>query len=206
MFCFISLKIKNEWLRGVLVFGIGGIGVLLGTYHLFLPCYIDSAMSALPFFYCGYLLKKTPLLYPNIYDKYNALWIVLFYGVALCIARWFDDPYIHFSTNSIIGNWILGIILSLSDVMAVLFLCKTIKHIPFVSYFGRYSIIPLCTHHLVYLPLKYILIRFNISGGGDFTYIHNINLLGLYPSVSETYSLVYCQKDLLPNPMPIRTK
>lgn len=93
MFCFISLKIKNEWLRGVLVFGIGGIGVLLGTYHLFLPCYIDSAMSALPFFYCGYLLKKTPLLYPNIYDKYNALWIVLFYGVALCIARWFDDPY-----------------------------------------------------------------------------------------------------------------
>lgn len=49
MFCFISLKIKNEWLRGVLVFGIGGIGVLLGTYHLFLPCYIDSAMSALPF-------------------------------------------------------------------------------------------------------------------------------------------------------------
>ena len=168
MFCFISLKIKNEWLRGVLVFGIGGIGVLLGTYHLFLPCYIDSAMSALPFFYCGYLLKKTPLLYPNIYDKYNALWIVLFYGVALCIARWFDDPYIHFSTNSIIGNWILGIILSLSDVMAVLFLCKTIKHIPFVSYFGRYSSIPLCTHPLVSLPLKYILIRFNISGGGGF--------------------------------------
>lgn len=119
---------------------------------------------------------------------------IVFYGVALCIARWFDDPYIHFSTNSIIGNWILGIILSLSDVMAVLFLCKTIKHIPFVSYFGRYSIIPLCTHHLVYLPLKYILIRFNISGGGDFTYIHNINLLGLYPSVSETYSLVYCPK------------
>ena len=31
-------------------------------------------------------------------------------------------------------------------------------------------------------------------GGGDFTYIHNINLLGLYPSVSETYSLVYCPK------------
>ncbi len=173
MFCFISLKIKNEWLRGVLVFGIGGIGVLLGTYHLFLPCYIDSAMSALPFFYCGYLLKKTPLLYPNIYDKYNALWIVLFYGVALCIARWFDDPYIHFSTNSIIGNWILGIILSLSDVMAVLFLCKTIKHIPFVSYFGRYSIIPLCTHHLVYLPLKYILIRFNISGEGGGFYLYS---------------------------------
>ena len=45
MFCFISLKIKNEWLRGVLVFGIGGIGVLLGTYHLFLPCYIEQIIG-----------------------------------------------------------------------------------------------------------------------------------------------------------------
>lgn len=67
---------------------------MLGTYHLFLPCYIDSAMSALPFSIAA-TFEKTPLLYPNIYDKYNALWIVLFYGVALCIARWFDDPYIH---------------------------------------------------------------------------------------------------------------
>ena len=169
MFCFISLKIKNEWLRGSPCFrnrwnrGIAGYISSIPSL-LYRQCHECFAvfLLRLPF------EKKTPLLYPNIYDKYNALWIVLFYGVALCIARWFDDPYIHFSTNSIIGNWILGIILSLSDVMAVLFLCKTIKHIPFVSYFGRYSIIPLCTHHLVYLPLKYILIRFNISGGGGF--------------------------------------
>lgn len=148
---------RNRWNRGIAGY-ISSIPSLL--YRQCHECFAVFLLR-LP-------LKKTPLLYPNIYDKYNALWIVLFYGVALCIARWFDDPYIHFSTNSIIGNWILGIILSLSDVMAVLFLCKTIKHIPFVSYFGRYSIIPLCTHHLVYLPLKYILIRFNISGGGGF--------------------------------------
>lgn len=176
IFCVISLRIKNEWLRTAVVFSIGGTGVLLGTYHCFLPCYIDSAMSALPFFYFGYLLKKTPILYPNSYDKYNVLWILLFYSVALCIDRWFGNPHIVFGTNDITGNWFLGIFLSLSSVMAVLFLCKIIKRLPFISYFGKYSIIPLCVHHLIYRPLKLVLTQFNISGGGGILALSTILL------------------------------
>lgn len=186
---------RNRWNRGIAGY-ISSIPSLL--YRQCHECFAVFLLR-LPF-------EKTPLLYPNIYDKYNALWIVLFYGVALCIARWFDDPYIHFSTNSIIGNWILGIILSLSDVMAVLFLCKTIKHIPFVSYFGRYSIIPLCTHHLVYLPLKYILIRFNISGGGILPIFTILICWACIPLCLKLIPWFIAQKDLLPNPMPIRTK
>ena len=91
---------------------------------------------------------------------------MLFYSVALCIDRWFGNPHIVFGTNDITGNWFLGIFLSLSSVMAVLFLCKIIKRLPFISYFGKYSIIPLCVHHLIYRPLKLVLTQFNISGGG----------------------------------------
>lgn len=162
IFCSLSLMVKKEWQRFALVFSIGGIGILLGMHRIFFPCNIDSAMSALPFFYFGYLLKKSPLLYPNKYDKYNVLWAFLFYGGALCVYKRFGNPHIVFGSNIIIGNWIFGIILSLSSVMAILFLCKIIKHLPFVSYFGRYSIIPLCVHHLIYLPIKYMLLQYNI--------------------------------------------
>lgn len=206
MYCLISLITKNEWLRGSIVLGIGGIGVLLGTYHIFLPCYVDSAMSALPFFYFGYLLKKTPLLYPNQYDKYNVLWILLLYGVALCIDRWFDNPHIYFSMNIITGNWILGIILSLSSVMAVLFLCKIIKRLPFISYFGRYSIIPLCTHHLIYRPLKYMLIEFNVSGGVILSVLTILICWACIPLCIRFIPWFTAQKDLLPIMMPAKKK
>ena len=168
MFFAILQLAKREWLQIVLVASISSLGMLLSMCHLFLPCNIDSAMSALPFFYFGYLLKKSPLSYSNPYDKYNALWVLLFYGIALCIDCGFGNPRIVFPKNIIMGNWVFGIIVSISSVMAVLFLCKIIKRLPFISYFGKYSIIPLCVHHLIYRPLKLVLTQFDISGGGVF--------------------------------------
>ncbi|MCD8069839.1 MAG: hypothetical protein LUE08_00415 [Akkermansiaceae bacterium] len=35
------------------------------------------------------------------------------------------------------------------SVLAVLFLCKAVKRLPFVSYVGRYSIVLLCVHALI---------------------------------------------------------
>lgn len=162
LMCQIHLAFKSEYLRATLVVILGLVGYLLGLYEVFLPCNIDSSLTAMPFFYFGYLLRKTPILYPNKYDKYNLLWVVLLYGIACFIDLRFDNPHLGFHANTVYGNYLLIMAVSLASVMAVLLLCKIIKHIPVVSYFGRYSIISLCVHHMVYRPLKLVLVHFDI--------------------------------------------
>ena len=159
MFCGISIGLKREWMRVVAVLAIGACGVWLGREKIMLPCVVDSAMSALPFFYFGYLLKKTPLLEENRFDKYNILFVVAFYAIAVGLSSWFDAPYIGFHYNNVHGNVVVIYLLGMCGVMAVLYLCKVVKRLPIVSYCGRYSIILLCTHHLFYRPIKLVLMK-----------------------------------------------
>lgn len=60
-----------------------------------LPANIDSAMTALPFFVAGYLFRRyTNLLQPNKYDKYNWLFVILFFAVVILLAR-----YVNYRRN-----------------------------------------------------------------------------------------------------------
>ena len=62
--------------------------------------------------------------------------------------------------------------------MALLLILKKIGKLPLLSYYGRYSIIILCTSHLIYSPLK-VLCTHLISewGGGKCNriYLHNVD-------------------------------
>lgn len=167
LFYLISLK-KSEWIRAILVFFIGGIGILLGKHNIFLPCVLDISMTALPFFYFGFILRKTPILYPNKLDRFNLLFAVCLYGVVIFLGGLFQYPTIGFHYNSISGNIVVIFILALASVLAVLLLCKRIKYLPFVSYFGRYSIIPLCVHHLIYRPVHLFFDRIGVNEYGVF--------------------------------------
>lgn len=162
IFCTISLYIKSEPVRIILVGFLGFFGWYLGNVqHVFVPLYFDVALTALPFFIFGYYLKRTDILFPNKSDKYNILFALLFWSVSFILIR-----VTHFRL-SLHYNGLEGwstYIISVTSVMSILFLCKMIKHLPFVSYFGRYSIIPLCVHHLIYRPVKVMLISFDISG------------------------------------------
>lgn len=166
IFGLISINIRNEIYRALAVAVVAAGGALLAVYDIFVPMNIHSAMTAMPFFYIGYLLKKTPLLYKNRYDKYNWLAVIVLYTLSLALELWWDNPRIGFHANNITGNYILAIIYSTIAVLTILMLCKMIGHLPFVSYFGRYSIIPLCLHHMVYRPVSIALQIFNIPNRG----------------------------------------
>ena len=161
LFCALKLSVRNEWGICASVVSLGLFGVLLGNREVFLPLYLDVAMTALPYFYMGYLLSKTDLLYPNKYDKYNIFIALAGYGVACFITVYFDEPHPSFHYNKIYGNIILNYIGSFSCVVAVLMLCKMVKHIPVISYCGRYSIILLCLHHMIYRPVQLIVSHSN---------------------------------------------
>ena len=188
---------KKECLRAVAVMILGVAGFLLGEQNVFLLCNIGSAMSAMPFFYFGYILRKTPLLYPNKYDKFNLLWVAMLYGMACFIDLRFDSPRVGFHGNNITGNFLLIWLVSLASVMAVLLLCKMIGRIPVVSYFGRYSIIVLCVHHMVYRPLKLVLVHFDIMNNWTMAILTLSICWLLIPVCIKCIPWFTAQKDLI---------
>lgn len=163
MFCAITLLVKSEIWRVAIVLVCGAIGYTLGEKQIFVPLVADISLTALPFFYLGYWLKKTPILYPNNYDKWNWAFTLLLYGICILLYLAFD-PRFHFHynkpDNDSLGGAIATYIMGACSVIFILLICKMIKKLPVISYFGRYSIIILCTHHLVYRPIKIVVSKF----------------------------------------------
>ena len=160
IFCQITIHIKEEWLRIMTVIAMGALGLFLGKRGLFIPMFIDVALTALPFFAFGYYLKKSDILYPNKYDKYNILFAFVFWSIAFTLTRT-TEYRLSLHYNGLEG-WSTYFI-SIASVLAILFLCKSIKYIPFISYAGRYSIILLCVHHMIYRPLIVIMQKTGIE-------------------------------------------
>lgn len=198
IFCTISLYIPNDSIRIILVCLLGTIGWYMGNVqHLFMPLFIDVAFTALPFFAFGYYLKKTEILYPNKYDRYNFLFAILLWGIAFALTK-----TTHFRL-SLHYNGLEGwstYIISITSVLSILFLCKIIKHIPLVSYMGRYSIILLCTHHMIYRPVRVILDRMGCDGEFQSIAVAVITLFlstALIPLCIKYIPWFTAQKDLI---------
>lgn len=162
VFYSINIYVKKESIRIIIVCLLGTFGWYMGNVlHWFVPLFIDVAFTALPFFVFGYYLKRTSILYPNRYDKYNWLFALILWGVAFVLTKT-THFRLSFHYNGLEG-WSTYVI-SVTSVLSILFLCKIIKRIPIVSYMGRYSIILLCTHHLIYRPVRVILNKMGCEG------------------------------------------
>lgn len=120
-------------------------GYGMSTSGINLPAFIDTALSCMPFFCFGYLLRRyTNVLIPNTMDKHIPLWLIILAGVTFYFRG--GEEGLGFDPNETMMNIIIG---GFAGSLAVLLLSKWIGHLPLVSYLGRYSIIILCTHLLV---------------------------------------------------------
>lgn len=122
---------------------IGIMGYTLGRFNINLPAFIDSAMTAMPFYCAGFLINKfTNMLRPNAFDKYMIL-IVLLCGVVAWISSYGGVHYMRNTYDiSIFFLYIGGI----AGTLMIVYFAKLFKYIPCISYWGRYSIIVLVTH------------------------------------------------------------
>lgn len=159
-FCVIVRYIKKDIYRIAIICFLGFTGWFMGYRGVFMPMFLDVAMTALPFFALGYYLKNSGILYPNKWDRYNILFIIFLWGISFALTR-LTHYRLSLHYNGING-WSTYVI-SITSVLAVLFLCKMIKKLPLFSYMGRYSIILLCVHHLIYRPLKVALQAIDIE-------------------------------------------
>lgn len=200
IFCQITLHIKKELWQIALVVVLGFTGYFLGHKGIFIPMFLDVALTALPFFAFGFYLKKSKILYPNKFDKYNILFALFFWIIAFTLTR-----TTHFRL-SLHYNGLEGwstYLISLTSVLAILFLCKAIKRVPFVTYCGRYSIVLLCVHHMIYRPLMVLLPKTGIELLSDRWSIAIITLLLSVLCIPVCKKLIpwfVAQKDLIKLP------
>ena len=121
----------------------GASGYALWAFGVNLPAFFDSALTATPFFCCGYFVRgHTPILRPNKWDRFLPLFLV-----ALCAGTWLFRGGMTFGANDFSGrNPLVVYAGGLCGTLAVMSLSKMLSWLPFLSHWGRYSIIILCTH------------------------------------------------------------
>ena len=152
----VSTKYQTAIVLAVSV-ALGFVGLALGAYRILLPLYLDTAMSALSFFAFGYwLFRHTGFMAAPLQPLRDGLLLV-----ACVLIVWFlAIPFIWIenrfpATISPLQVYLCGI----AGTMMVLIISKFLKHLPLVSFWGRYSIIILCTQQVVITIAAYFLRR-----------------------------------------------
>ena len=161
-----------------------------------LPANIDSAMTALPFFVAGYLFRRyTNLLQPNKYDKYNWLFVILFFAVVILLARYVNYSRNQYSVDifSLYAGGLLG-------TLGIILLSKILKKLPLLSYCGRYSIMILVIHVLVIKAVKPLILHFcsgTVSILLTLLVAFGVSAL-LIPVMKKFLPHITAQKDVIP--------
>ena len=177
----------------------GLIGVSLGAFHIRIPFFIDSAFTSLPFFIFGYLLfRYSPIVEPNKYDK----WIPLIL-VVLLLLIYFFSPFYSLKYNQRVNyHSFLSIYLcGFAGALCIVLLSKWIKRLSVFNYWGRYSIMILVSHGIVYQLVGYALKYSGLSVIWCFV-INLVTTMGicslLIPFFIRFMPHVTAQKDVIP--------
>lgn len=153
----------------ILSLACGLSGYVIGYCGYFLPMWMDTALTAMPFFLFGYLLRcYSSVLYGSFSRKdmffalisLVVLLSVFFYDKCLdrsAIAfgdNYFDIPFLSLCLGGISGTYF------------VLMLAKYFKRLPIISYIGRYSIVVLLTHLLFLFIIRNVLYQIGVPQNG----------------------------------------
>jgi O-acetyl transferase len=176
---------------------IGGAGFWLGRERIELPFYIDVAMTALPFYFAGFWIRRYNFfLFPHHrFDKLIPLFILL-----AVVTMYFTATPLGMRTNDYPGNLFQVYLAAFAGIFAVMLLCKEVKRVPVVTYLGRYSIITLGVHGPLLFFLRPVVSRF-LAGG----WVQSVALLALTlavcllltPVIVRLMPQFVAQKDLL---------
>lgn len=197
MFCAIHFLFKDT----IFIYSISTIFGLSGLYFSFislnLPATLDTAMTCLPFFAFGHLLKnETTILYSSILDRHLIFYALLCSIICFILADKVEFYRNSFSYHSFFTLYPCGFL----GTLMVIFISKEIGTLPIITYLGKHSIIILCTHLLLYLLLhQYIFIYFQnglFSITIIFLLIMGIELV-IIPILKKYLPYVTAQKDLI---------
>ncbi len=141
---------------------LGFVGLGLGALHIRLPFYFDTALSALPLFAFGYwLFRHTGFMPAPVNPLREGLTMA-----ACALVVWFLAVPTIWANNDFPDDatLLLVYLTGIAGTMMVLILSKFIRRLPLISFWGRYSIIILCTHQVVITVVSHFTRRW-LTGG-----------------------------------------
>ena len=153
--------LKSEALLGLCAFGIGIAGYYVGN----LPLNIGTAMTSLPFLWMGYLLNRR-LHFLQLGIK--RWWALLAGIVLLAVLHYLYVGDNFFYLNAYNTPLPLVYLSGLLGTLGVLLLSNALRHLPVISYIGRYSIIVLCTHMAIVKAVIAVLGLLPVGWGNAF--------------------------------------
>ncbi len=198
----VAKRLPPKFSNGGLValsLGIGALGFCLGRCNINLPMFIDTAMTAIPYFCAGHFaFRYTGLLKPNKLDKLNIPFALLGFGLVFLLS----NSTVSYVENKFQLPFWNTYACGLSGALAILLLSKAIGKIPLVSYFGRYSIMILVTHGWVQWAIIKILREFHVhwTKGFSLAFVFVVTMLlylGIIPFMRRFMPHVTAQKDVI---------
>lgn len=182
----------------LLSFLLGIIGYECCSFKINIPAFIDTSMTAMPFFAMGYLTRNyTSLFMSNRIDYLWNLSCVILLVIFVFFAGNGNPVYARNEYNmTIVQLYISG----LGGGLLILILCKQLVKIPLISYLGKHSLIILLTHRpLIEIFLKPIA-RFHFPDEITVMLVLMImafSYLIIIPIMQNFFPYVVARKDLL---------
>lgn len=151
---YVISKIPSERIKAIVVMCISFFGYMLFQWGISLPYYLDTSMTAIIFYYLGSLFRKMGLM-----DRPKKEWIDPLAAIACTIvfgfmAYIYSDALLDLRLNRILTPYPVFLLSAISGSGAVFFVCKLIRYETLLSYWGRYSIVTLCFHLVIYRLLQ----------------------------------------------------
>lgn len=197
IFCYIHIIFKKRLHIYIISFLTGLLGLLLSYYSINLQASLDTALSCLPFFVFGYFIKnETNILISSFLDKHLIMYAIICGIICFFLADEVEFYRNNYSYHSYFTLYICGF---LGTIMIIL-IAKFIGTVPILTYYGRYSIIILCTHYLLYKGLNYFIAQYFEDGIIKSLYTFTIIMLAelvIIPFSKKYLPHVTAQKELL---------
>ena len=159
-----TIIIIVSWLFGI-------IGLALSLLKINLWAFLDTAFSVMPFFGIGWLLGHDKRRFHDFFTLPRAVSMI----VTSCLVLLLFSSYVDYRSNYFSNlSYYTAYLCGFAGIFLLLSLACIVKRIPIITYFGRYSIIVLCTHRIIYQSIGALLNFFDIS----FPFTLIINVMG----------------------------
>lgn len=176
-------RIGRKWLIvSFLSVTIGFGGYLCFRLNVNLPMFLDTSMVGCLFLWIGNAMGKV-----NLLSKLNAsYWLILILGIITYLCA----PYVVMMVNAYSGSFLVFVLTSITGTLFVSIMSKKIS-CDKLNYYGRYSIIILCTHNVI-VSLGSLLVK-------KVTDIFLIQFLCVFASVIILeYFVIYLIRNYIP--------
>lgn len=167
LFYLLFLLCKNNiWRIAIGTTMCGIAGYLLNLYGLYLPMWVDSSLTVMPFFLMGYAMRKySNVLYGNFSIKSLGYCLV---SLAVLLFVYYANKSQHkgvimFGDNNFDISLLSVYVGGFAGTCCVLMAAKFFKRLPVFSYIGRYSIVVLLTHLLYLFILRNVFYQLKID-------------------------------------------